>query len=97
MVLLQGIPGTESLMPFLFPLLILVVFYFFLLRPQINKQKEVQKFVDNLKEGQEVVTNAGIIGKIVKIDGNVVRLLIDEKTYMRVLKQSISSEYKINA
>ena len=84
-------------MPFLFPLLILVVFYFFLLRPQINKQKEVQKFVDNLKEGQEVVTNAGIIGKIVKIDGNVVRLLIDEKTYMRVLKQSISSEYKINA
>ena len=97
MVLLQGIPGTESLMPFLFPLLILVVFYFFLLRPQINKQKEVQKFVDNLKEGQEVVTNAGIIGKIVKIDGNIVRLLIDEKTYLRVLKQSISSEHKINA
>ncbi len=84
-------------MPFLFPLLILVVFYFFLLRPQINKQKEVQKFVDNLKEGQEVVTNAGIIGKIVKIDGNVVRLLIDEKTYIRIVKQSISSEYKINA
>jgi preprotein translocase subunit YajC len=97
MVLLQAIPGTESLMPFLFPLLILVVFYFFLLRPQINKQKEVQKFVDNLKEGQEVVTNAGIIGKIVKIDGNVVRLLIDEKTYIRIVKQSISSEYKINA
>ncbi|MFZ4633434.1 MAG: preprotein translocase subunit YajC [Saprospiraceae bacterium] len=97
MFFLQAISGMESLMPFVFPLLILVVFYFFLLRPQINKQKEVQKFVDNLKEGQEVVTNAGIIGKIVKIDGNVVRLLIDEKTYMRVLKQSISSEYKINA
>jgi len=84
-------------MPFLFPLLILVVFYFFLLRPQINKQKEVQKFIDNLKEGQEVVTNAGIIGKIVKIDGNVVRLLIDEKTYVRIVKQSISSEFKVNA
>lgn len=84
-------------MPFLFPLLILVVFYFFLMRPQINKQKEMQKFIDNLKEGQEVVTNAGIIGKIVKIDGNVVRLLIDEKTYVRIVKQSISGEFKVNA
>lgn len=84
-------------MAFLFPLLILVVFYFFLLRPQIKKQKDQQKMIDSLKEGQEVVTTAGIIGKVVRIDGNIVRLLVDEKTYIRVLKQTISGEYKTGA
>lgn len=79
----------------LMPLMILVVFYFFIIRPQINRQKEQQKFVDNLKEGQEVVTQGGMIGKITKIDGNVVRLLVDEKTFIRVLKSSIVNQ-KVN-
>ncbi len=92
-ILLQA-DGGSPLMGLLFPLLILVVFYFFLIRPQVKRQKEQQKFVDSLREGMEVVTTAGIIGKVTKIDGNVVRLLIDEKTYLRVLKQTISGEYK---
>ncbi|MFN0015350.1 MAG: preprotein translocase subunit YajC [Saprospiraceae bacterium] len=86
--------GGSSLMGLLFPLLILVVFYFFLIRPQVKRQKDQQKFIDSLREGMEVVTTAGIVGKVVKIDGNVVRLLIDEKTYLRVLKQTISGEFK---
>ncbi len=77
----------------LFPLMIIVVFYFFLIRPQVKKQKEVQKFQENLREGMEVVTNAGIIGRITKIDGPVVRLMIDEKTFMRVVKSSIQGEF----
>lgn len=94
-IFLQGAPGGDSnLISLLFPFLIIVVFYFFLIRPQIKRQKDAQKFVDSLKEGMEVVTNAGIIGRITKIDGNIVRLLIDEKTYMRVVKQSITGEYK---
>jgi len=91
-ILLQAGAGSNQLMGMLFPFLILVVFYFFLIRPQIKKQKDQQKFVESLKEGMEVVTNAGIIGKITKIDGNVVRLMVDEKTFIRVVKQSISSE-----
>ncbi len=78
----------------LLPLLILVVFYFFIFRPQIRRQKEQQKFADSLKEGMEVVTTSGIIGRITKIDGNVVRLMVDEKTFMRVVRQTITSEYK---
>ncbi|MDX2135492.1 MAG: preprotein translocase subunit YajC [Saprospiraceae bacterium] len=96
MFLLQA-TQSSPFMAFLFPLLILVVFYFFLLRPQIKKQKDQQKMIDSLKEGQEVVTTAGIIGKVVRIDGNIVRLLVDEKTYIRVLKQTISGEYKTGA
>ncbi len=78
----------------LFPFLILIVFYFFLIRPQMKRQKETQKFQESLREGMEVVTNAGIIGKVTKIDGNIVRLMIDEKTFMRVVRQSITGEYK---
>jgi preprotein translocase subunit YajC len=94
-IFLQGAPGGgNNLISLLFPFLIIVVFYFFLIRPQIKRQKDQQKFVDSLKEGMEVVTNSGIIGRITKIDGNIVRLMIDEKTYMRVVKQSITGEYK---
>ena len=78
----------------LFPLLILVVFYFFLIRPQMKRQKDQQKFVESLKEGMEVYTQAGIIGRITKVDGNAVRLMVDEKTFMRVLKSSVQGEYK---
>jgi preprotein translocase subunit YajC len=93
-IFLQAAPGGSAFFSMLFPFLIIIVFYFFLIRPQIRRQKETQKFVESLKEGMDVVTNAGIIGRITKIDGNVVRLMVDEKTFLRVVKQSITGEYK---
>ena len=94
-IFLQATPGASNpLLSMLFPVLILLVFYFFLIRPQMKRQKDQQKFVDSLKEGMEVVTSAGIIGKITKIDGGVVRLMVDEKTFMRVAKSSIQGEFK---
>ena len=80
-------------MTLVFPLAIFGVFYFFMIRPQMKKQKEQQNFVNNLKEGQEIVTSAGIIGRIVKIEGPVVRILTDEKTFLKVAKVSIQGEY----
>ena len=94
-ILLQATaPQGNSMFTFIFPLLMIAVLYFFMLRPQMKRQKEAQKFVDSLHEGMEVFTNAGIIGRITKIDGNAVRLMIDEKTFMRVLKNTIAGEYK---
>lgn len=81
-------------MGMLFPLLILAVFYFFLIRPQVNRQKEQQKFVDGLREGMEVYTQAGIVGRITKVEATTVRLMVDEKTFMRVLKSSVQGEFK---
>lgn len=92
-IFLQAPSGMANLQ-LLLPLLILVVFYFFIFRPQVRRQKNQQKFAEGLKEGMEVVTNSGIIGRITKIDGNVVRLMVDDKTFMRVVRQSITSEYK---
>lgn len=91
--LLQNQPGG-GLLGMLFPFLIIIVFYFFLIRPQIKRQKEQQKFVESLREGMDVVTNSGIIGRITKIDGNIVRLMVDEKTFIRVVKSSIQGEHK---
>ncbi len=93
-IFLQSPAPQGGLLTMLFPFLILVVFYFFLIRPQMKRQKDQQKFVESLKEGMEVVTNSGIIGRITKIDGNIVRLMVDEKTFIRVVKQSITGEYK---
>lgn len=94
-IFLQAQPGGGgAFISMLFPFLILIVFYFFLIRPQIKRQKETQKFQESLREGLEVVTNSGIIGKITKIDGPVVRLMVDEKTFIRVVKTAIQGEYK---
>jgi len=92
-ILLQA-PATNPLLGMLFPFLIIIVFYFFLIRPQVKKQKDQRKFVESLKEGMEVVTNSGIIGKITKMDGPIIRLMVDEKTFIRVVKSSIQGEYK---
>ena len=92
-IFLQAAGGNQWI-TMLFPFLILIVFYFFLIRPQLKRQKEQQKLVDNLREGMEVVTSAGIVGKITKVEGDIVRLLVDEKTFIRVLKTSVSGEYK---
>jgi len=91
--LLQSQPGG-GMLGMLFPFLIIIVFYFFLIRPQIKRQKEQQKFVESLREGMDIVTNSGIIGRITKIDGNIVRLMVDEKTFIRVVKTSIQGEHK---
>ncbi len=97
MIFLQAAQGGNPLLSYMLPLLMLVVLYFFFIRPQAQQQKKTQKFQDELKEGMEVTTSAGIIGKITKIDGNVVRLLVDEKTFIRVLKHTINAQLKPNA
>lgn len=93
-IILQA-AGQQSPLGMLFPLLImLVVFVFFIILPQNKQRKQHQKLIEGLKEGMEVVTTSGIIGKITKVDDKTVRLMVDEKTFMRVLKTSVSAEFK---
>ena len=75
------------------PLILLVgVMYFFFIRPQAKRQREQQSFVDALEKGQEVVTSAGMFGRIVKIEDQIVTLEVDQKTFIRVTKSSISKD-----
>ncbi len=77
----------------------LLVLYFFILRPQSKKQKEQNNFLSNLKEGDKIVTTSGIFGKIARIEKNAVALDIGAgtKSTIRVLKSAISKEMTDNA
>jgi preprotein translocase subunit YajC len=88
MILLQGAGG----MSLIFPLAMFAVFFFFIIRPQMKRQKEQQTFADSIEKGREVVTTSGIFGKITKIDGQIVTLQIADKVSIRVTKGSISKE-----
>jgi preprotein translocase subunit YajC len=68
------------------------IFYLFFIRPQIKKQKEQKTFEESLEKGKEVVTSSGLIGKINKVQDEVINLQLDNKTYVKVLKSSISRE-----
>ena len=91
MIFLQA-AGGSAIMQFLPLLLILVVFYFFMIRPQMKRQKEQTGFADSIERGKEVVTASGMIGRINKIEGNVVTLEIAKGVFVRTIKSSISKE-----
>lgn len=71
-------------------LLILGVFYFFMIRPQMKKQKELKKFRENLNVGDKVVTIGGIHGKILEVNATDV-LLSCESAKIRVEKSALSN------
>lgn len=84
---------ASNLIGSLWPLLLMfVVIFFFFIRPQAKKQKDQAKFLDTLDKGEEVVTASGMIGRINKIEGNIITLAIAEKTFVRVTKGSVSKE-----
>lgn len=70
--------------------MILVVFYFFMIRPQMKKQKELKKFREAMKAGDKVVTIGGIHGKILEIAESTV-LISSEGTKIRIEKSAIAS------
>ncbi|MBK8353309.1 MAG: preprotein translocase subunit YajC [Saprospirales bacterium] len=82
--------------PMQLPIMLLlmgVVFYFFLIRPQNKKQKEAQAFLEAIKVGDKVITTSGIHGKITAInDDNTVLVQVDGPTRLKMEKSSINAE-----
>jgi len=73
-------------------ILIFVIFYFFLIRPQQKKVKEHKLMVSALKRGDEVVTSGGIVGKIERVLGDdKVDILISENVTVQVVQSTIQS------
>ncbi|MEN8260877.1 MAG: preprotein translocase subunit YajC [Pseudomonadota bacterium] len=81
-------PGLAG---FLFPLAILVAFYLLFLRPQAKRSKEHKKMVDSLTKGTEVVTNGGLLGKIIDIDENFVQMEVSDSVHVQVQRRAIAS------
>ena len=73
-------------------ILIFVIFYFFLIRPQQKKVKEHKIMVTALKRGDEVITSGGIVGKVERILGDdKIDLLITENVTVQVVQSTIQS------
>lgn len=71
--------------------LMVVVFYFFLIRPQQKKQKELREFRNNIQTGDKVITIGGVHGKVLEITDTTV-LLSSEGTKIRFEKSAISQQ-----
>ena len=70
-------------------ILIFVIFYFFLIRPQQKKVKEHKLMVENLKRGDKVITSGGIVGSIERvIDNDKVEVSISENVKVEVIKST---------
>lgn len=70
----------------------LAIFWLFMIRPQMKRQREQRNFMETLKKGDEVVTASGLLGKITKMDGDIITLEVSPKTFIRVTKSAISKE-----
>lgn len=81
-------PGIEGM---LFPLGVLIFFYFLFLRPQAKRAKEKKQMLAALSKGTEVVTSGGILGKVVDVDDNFVKLEVGDDMFIQVQRHSIEN------
>ena len=70
-------------------ILIFVIFYFFLIRPQQKKVKEHKNMVENLKRGDQIITSGGIVGTIDRVmDNDRAEVIIGESTKVEIIKST---------
>lgn len=83
--------GGSAFMQFLPFILILVVFYFFMIRPQQKRQKELNKMRDELSKGTQIMTNGGVYGKVVEVKDNIVVVEVAEGVKVKFDKAAIAT------
>ena len=87
-LLAQAQPGGIAL--FLPLILIMVIFYFLMILPAQRRQKKVNEMLAALKNGDKVITNGGIYGTIVGLEGDTGQLRIAEQVKMKVARSAIA-------
>ena len=80
--------GLASFLPFI---IIFVLFYFMLIRPQMKQAKEQRALIDNLKTGDEIISNSGILGKITKLNNQFATIEIAANVVVKIQRQTIQS------
>ena len=84
-------PAPGGLMSFVPFIIIFILFYFMLIRPQMKQAKEHKKLLAELKKGDEIMLASGILGKIEKVTDNFVILEISDSTQIKVQKNSVQT------
>ncbi|MFO1430928.1 MAG: preprotein translocase subunit YajC [Candidatus Competibacteraceae bacterium] len=84
--------GQPSMLGMLLPMLILFgAFYFFMIRPQQKRAKEHQQLIESLKKGDEVQIESGIIGRIIEVGEEFIRLEVADNVQLKVRKKFVST------
>jgi preprotein translocase subunit YajC len=85
---LQAPAGLMSFLPFGF---IILIFYFFIIRPQNKKQKDTEKMISAVKKGDKVVTIGGIHGTVASTDEKTIVVKVDDNTKIKFNRAAIST------
>ncbi len=83
--------SADPLASLLLPIGLVVLFYFFLIRPQSKRQKEHKKMVSDLQKGEEVITSGGILGKITKVTDDFITLEIASNVSINIQKSAVQN------
>ncbi len=81
--------GQSPYASLIFLVLIIAVFYFFMIRPQMKKQKDLKKMREGLKNGDKVITSGGVYGKISEVRDTVIIVEVDNNVRLKVDKNSV--------
>ena len=85
-----GAPAEPPAWVTFLPILgMVVIFYFFLIRPQMKQQKEHREKIASVKKGDQIVTAGGLVGKVVKVDDNYVEIDLAKDVRVKAVKQTI--------
>lgn len=84
--------GGSSLTPLLMIGMMFVIIYFFMIRPQVKRQKELTTYRNSLQKGDKVITTGGIYGKIADVKDNVVTVDVGNEVRLKVDKSAIMKD-----
>ena len=82
---------ADPLASLILPIGLVVLFYFFLIRPQSKRQKEHKKMVNDLQKGEEVLTSGGILGKVTNIKDDFITLEIAKDVSLQIQKSAVQT------
>ena len=82
----SGDPGYIGLLPIV---LMFVLLYFLMIRPQMKRAKEHKSMIEALQKGDEVVTSGGVVGRVAKIDESYISLQVAENVEIMVQRPSV--------
>ena len=84
-------PAGDGGLSLLFLVGMFVIMYFFLIRPQVKRQKEHKSMVEGLKKGDEIQTMGGMMGKIIELGDNFMKVEVAENVVVTVRKTSVEA------
>ena len=91
-LLMAGGGQNSGIANLVFPILLIVVFYFFMIRPQLKKAKEQKKFRENIAKGDKVITIGGIHGKITDVQETTFIIEVEGGHKLKIEKSAVSMD-----